>query len=355
MIEDEGLATDLAQKEQQNPLVLTYDGFIVDGNRRTAALRVQQVAENLTAVVLPAEAEASDVFETELALQMERQTKAEYNWVDQALHVAMGVKTLYRRKPRPEAIHAVAQRLNEPDKEIESILARLTLVDVYLEWLGEPAKYHRIPADKQSASEQAFVELATREARQQFKALPELQRRAARHACFTVISQGGGYMNIRKIVDAVRLSPAEVVARVKDELPESLSTKLDEPVETDANPATTSDSSGGDLLDDLAGSEDGGSALDGVQLLNVVSDPQHARDAAPAIVQVTDDLDEEAREARDNLEPLRKVERALKLLRDVKLSDDTQKLGDVAHRLAAIDTEAGRLADAVSRLRAAQE
>ncbi len=39
MIHEKGLSTDLGQRGQLAPLVLTKDGYVVDGNRRLAALR----------------------------------------------------------------------------------------------------------------------------------------------------------------------------------------------------------------------------------------------------------------------------------------------------------------------------
>jgi hypothetical protein len=213
LIDEADLAEDLIAKGQLNPVVLTYDGFIVDGNRRTAALRSKGEAENLVAVVLPRDALASEVYETELELQMARQTKAKYNWIDEALHVDWGVREL------EEPIHAIAQRMNRKDKEVEELLGRLALVDLYLDWLGAPGKYHRISADATGAAEQAFIELHQRESRSQHKNLPELHRRAIRHSCFTVIEQGGGYMDIRRVADSIRTRPSEVVRRVKESLP----------------------------------------------------------------------------------------------------------------------------------------
>ena len=76
LIDEGNLRQDLAEKEQRAAVVLTYDGFIVDGNRRTAALRDAEAVENLSAVVLPEDATASDSYETELELQIARDTKA---------------------------------------------------------------------------------------------------------------------------------------------------------------------------------------------------------------------------------------------------------------------------------------
>ena len=130
MIQDEGLASDLARRQQRNPIVLTYDGFIIDGNRRVAALRDAGDVENVTAVILPPDATLAEVFETELELQMARETRADYDWIDQGLHVRYGINELH------EQVSSVAQRMNIQEREVNDILARMVLVDLYLAWAG---------------------------------------------------------------------------------------------------------------------------------------------------------------------------------------------------------------------------
>jgi hypothetical protein len=334
LINEADLAEDLAAKKQQNPVVLTYDGFVVDGNRRTAALRDEGEVENLIAVVLPKDATAPEVFETELELQMARQTKADYNWIDEALHVHWGVHDL------GEPVHAIAQRMNRKDKEIEEILGRLALVDLYLEWLGAPDKYHRVSPDGSGAAEQSFIELYQRESRAQHRNLPELQRRAIRHACFSAIEQGGGYMDVRRIADSARTRPMEVVRRVQDALPEDLSKRLEHPIEE--APATTG--TGNPLLDQLAEAEGNEAMPAGAELLNVVDEPAVAPVVAPVIMQVAEDLAEEARETAQHLDAFRKVERALRTLNDVEIDEQTERAADITKALGEVIERAEQLA-----------
>lgn len=338
LINEADLAEDLIAKGQLNPLVLTYDGFIVDGNRRTAALRKEGEAENLTAVVLPRDALASEVYETELELQMARQTKAEYNWIDEALHIDWGVRELQ------EPVHAIAQRMNQKDKEIEQLLGRLALVDLYLEWLGAPGKYHRVSPDRSSTGEQAFIELHQRESRAQHRNLAELQKRAIRHSCFTVIDQGGGYMDIRHVADSLRARPAEVVRRVKQELPPELAERLEEPYQADATPAQNSGSA---LLDQLADAETEETAPAGAELLNIVEQPSEAAVVAPIITMVAEELAQETREREQHLDALKKVERALRVLNDVDIDDDTERVDDIARTLGELIARAEQLASQI--------
>lgn len=338
LIDERDLGEDLLAKGQLSPVVVTYDGFIVDGNRRTAALRKQGTTENLTAVVLPPDATASEVYETELELQMARQTKAEYNWIDEALHIDWGVREL------GEPIHAIAQRMNQKDRDVEERLGRLALVDLYLDWLGAPGKYHRVSADRSSAAEQAFIELHQRESRIQHRSLTDLHKRTIRHSCFTIIDQGGGYMDVRRVADSLRARPADVVRRVRQELPPELGERLDQPYQPQA---TSSGGAGKSLLDELAEAESEPESPAGSELLNVVEQPAHAPIVAPAITRVAEELTEETREREQHLDAVRKVERALRLLKDVEVNEHTERLDDIARTLARVISRAEQLGSEV--------
>ena len=165
--------------------------------------------ENVTAVVLPQDATLAEVFETELELQMARETRADYDSIDQGLHVRYGINEL-------AASQSVAQRMNIQDREVNDILSRMVLVDLYLAWAGTPDSDHLVPED----SEQSFIELGEQQSRQQFRNLSSAHREAIRLACFGVIqTAGGGYMDIRNVADSMRNSPAEVVDRLRECLP----------------------------------------------------------------------------------------------------------------------------------------
>ncbi len=334
LIEQEGLSADLARRQQRNPIVLTYDGFIIDGNRRVCALREQGDVENVTAVVLPEDATTPEIYETELELQMARETRADYNWIDQALHVRYGVRDL------GENAHSVAQRMNVDDREIEAILRRLTLVDLYLDWLEMPGAYHRVPEER----EQAFIELGDRESRQQFRALPETRQRVARLSCFAVIrDENGGYMDVRHVADSIRNQPHELVTRVRERLTEDLQSRLDDPVDTG-----TVEAQDDDLLGELAASEDQATPALGAELLNVVSSPDDARAVAPILMDVAEELVDEQREAQGQLEPLRKIEKVLRTLRSVRITDETRSLDQVAEQLSEVVVETDRLTNEVT-------
>lgn len=342
MMDEANLRQNLHDNQQRVPLVLTYDGFIVDGNRRTATLRAEGSVEQMTAVVLPEDASAQDLYKTELELQMAVETKADYNWVDEAVHIRWGVKEL------GESTSAIARRMGIPEKRVKDLLGRLSLVDVYLDWLGASGKYHRVPTDERSAARQSFEELHQREQRQTFRALSELQRRAVLHACFVLIKESGGYENVRRVADGLIKQPAEIVRRLKDELPEDLSTRLDEPPEAITSAASSNESDS--LLEQLATADQPTDTPAGAELLNIVDDPEESASVVTPLAQVAEDLAEQNKEDQQKRQPLKNVERALRSLEDIKLDDTTPRLPDIASTLAQVIAKADELAEQVDEL-----
>jgi hypothetical protein len=73
------------------------------------------------------------------------------------------------------------------------------------------------------------------------------------------------------------------------------------------------------------------------------------------ITAVAQDIAEETHEREENLDAIRKVERALRLLQDVKLVEETERLDDIASGLDQIMSETDRLSGELERLRAAEE
>ena len=339
MIDQEGLRKDLLEREQLLPLVLTKDGFIVDGNRRTAALRAKG-EEQLVAVVLPADAEAQDIYETELELQMARETKARYTWIDQALHVRYGIDAL------GESVDAVAARMRMGPDEITDLLGRLDLVDVYLDWLGHPGAYHRVGRDR-TLDEQSFIELYAREQRPRFQQLAPVHQQAVSQACFAVIRHGGGYKDVRMVADHTINRLAAVTERVRDAeaLPEELRDRLDAPVVVegpgDAPPS---------LLDELADAGGGETIPEGAELVNLLAEAPAQPEVATVLIEVATDLTELENEKGRQGQPLRKVRRALTVLREVELDESTPDRPEIARTLAEVIGEAERLAEQIERL-----
>ncbi len=133
------------QAQQVEPLLITADGVLVNGNRRLAAMREllhQDGARyagftTITAAVLPADLGVEDMESVEAALQMAPETKLAYGWINRRLKL---------RRQRDElglaedAIRA-AYRLQDPS-QLERELSQLALAEDYLgHYARQPGRY----------------------------------------------------------------------------------------------------------------------------------------------------------------------------------------------------------------------
>lgn len=328
LAEEGNLQRDLEEKKQQRPLVLTYDGFIVDGNRRTAAMKEIGGIEQVDAVVLPEDAEAKEIYETELEFQMARDTKAPYNWVDQALHLNRGIFDLGESK------EAIARRMNISEDDVDAVVGRLTLVDLYLEWLGTPGRYHRVGEE----DVQAFEELWLRTRRNEYKNLSTTHQQAVLGAVFVVIRDGAGYQDVRNVADYTINKIGEITNRIRQEGPPAdvidlLDQQLDLPAPAEAD----------GILDELAESEGEQNPPDGIELVNLVNTPPDDSVVATILTSVAADIREHEKEQKDLSKPLRRVKRALSSLENVQVSAETQRRDEIAQVLKDVVEAAERI------------
>ena len=136
---------------QTEPLLLTADGVVVNGNRRLAAMRDLHAAdpvrfgsfEMVDATVLPEKTPDADIEMIEAALQMAPETKLAYGWLDRRIKL---------RRQRDVAKLSAAEicagyRLKDPAK-IDVEIGELELAESYLsDRLNMPFAYGEIAED----------------------------------------------------------------------------------------------------------------------------------------------------------------------------------------------------------------
>jgi len=146
-------------RRQTEYLIITFDGTVVNGNRRLSAMRdlysnepdsFQTFSEVLCAV-LPSTALAEEIRELEIALQMQPDTKLPYEWT------ALGRAARDLRQDG-KSDDDIARRMNRDKKEIVRAIAKVDTANLYLdEWLKCPEDYSLL-----DTTEQAFEQIATR-------------------------------------------------------------------------------------------------------------------------------------------------------------------------------------------------
>jgi len=124
-----------AQAQQTEPLLITGDGVVINGNRRMAAMRALYLEQpdtysgfaRLRVAVMPPETTAADIEYVESALQLAPETKLAYTWTNRRLKL---------RRQRDELklpVKLILQSYRIADqKALREELAQLDLAESYL-------------------------------------------------------------------------------------------------------------------------------------------------------------------------------------------------------------------------------
>jgi len=149
--------------KQTEPLLVTADGVLVNGNRRLAAMRELHAGDpdryagfaQVTAAVLPADIAAPDVEFLEAALQMAPEIKLAYGWINRRL------KLRHQRQELglPDAAIADAYRM-ETVEQVGAEITQLALAEAYLAAFRDELDYPAV-ADAEALFVGLAAQLAT--------------------------------------------------------------------------------------------------------------------------------------------------------------------------------------------------
>jgi hypothetical protein len=245
---------------QELPLVLTHDGFVVNGNRRLCAMRELYYDDRekyskygyVDVVILPVCSDKA-VDELEAYLQIQPEIKADYTWIAKACMLRV------RQVRYGYTNEALASLYGISEKEIVAMLAHLALVDDYLGSRNRPKQYESVEKD-----EFAFKQLY--KARQQLKRPDE--KDLLTELAFCLVESG----------DTVQGRLYQRIPEIKDYLP-LIAERLDSELKPD--PVTPKPNTTYELF---------GTAEAGYEsLVSVVSKPQHRATVIDSIIEVIDD------------------------------------------------------------------
>lgn len=296
---------DLEHRGQSDPAIITYDGYLVNGNRRTAALK-SLGTRYIDCVVLPEDATPKDVYELEQELQISEDFRLNYHWINELRNIARGV----RDKRYNYEITEIAKRLRIKDGDVKAKLRMLDLVDAFLIWKGLQEQYDYPKLDE---AEQIFIQLEKAIKRYD---KDDQKREELQNAVFNLIeekpSKGRLYsyvMDLIKNFDQVfeRLSPAPVDKENKDE-----------------------DKTDGTLIDLISRLEDPEASF------RVFSNPGKAIDISTSIVEAIRDIKAANKEKENNEAVYEAVSEALRELTGLTIEDDTSKKESIKSKLHQI-------------------
>jgi hypothetical protein len=147
------LKSDIAERGQVYPGVITEDGFVINANRRMAILEALHEEhpnqyETLLVQRLPAGTSPVDLWRLEAGLQLSRDTRADYSPINELLKLREG------REAGLNVSELAAAMFGRKAVWVEESLARLQIMEQYLNYRSEPLQYHLL-----EGSNEQFIEL----------------------------------------------------------------------------------------------------------------------------------------------------------------------------------------------------
>lgn len=236
LVDQEGfkdLKDDLRARGQQQPAVVTAEGVLINGNRRTAALRSlfgdedHQPSRYVSCLVLPADANIREIVDLETELQIAREFKEDYTWVNEALLI----EEIFEREGKNWS--KVASRMHMDVSSVRGQFEKLQQLH-QLVALSQGSRYHAdfVP------NESAFTELA-----KHVKGKPAPEAASVRAAYFLGTLTGVNYRTLR------HLRRPDASLRVRSELQNDLT--LGSLLDADNQQQES------DILDDVLGPSNG--------------------------------------------------------------------------------------------------
>jgi hypothetical protein len=141
-IEAKKLKDDLKQLgEQREVAAITHDGIVVNGNRRMATIEQLHDEEPtgkwnyLWVVRLPEDISEKDLWKIEAGLQLSKEKVADYGPVNNLLMIKEG------KKAGLSLSEIAASMYGWTEKQVAADLERLNLIDIFLQFFGQPNNY----------------------------------------------------------------------------------------------------------------------------------------------------------------------------------------------------------------------
>ena len=273
----EDLKADLRSRGQQQPAVVTAEGVLINGNRRTAALRslfkeeIHQPSRYVSCLVLPADANIREIVDLETELQIAREFKEDYTWVNEALLI----EEIFEREGKNW--DKVASRMHMDVASVRGKYEKLQQLHQLVALSQETRHYADFVPN-----ESAFTELA-----KHIKGKPAEEAASVRAAYFLGTLTGVNYRTLR------HLRRPDASLRVRNELQNDLTlgSLLDADVEHQES----------DILDDVLGSSQGQQTGDLTSILSYMARHSQSEEVELNGMRVaTGDLRDSIKQAVDN-------------------------------------------------------
>jgi len=304
---------DLQQYGQIEPAIITYDGYLVNGNRRTAALKKLGV-DYIECAVLPDDISAKEIYQIEQDLQIAEDFRQDYDWINELLNIRAGKED--------EKFHLtdnqLIKNLRITPQELKSRLLRIDLVDSFLEWKEIPGNYDYNKLDE---TEQIFKEVE-----KGLKKYSEniVNQTYLKHYIFSMIEEkpdkGRLYDHVREVIrdfdDILRklTKPTEPEARHEKDKP-TLEDVISRPKE---NPTTSAEGDKKKPPEEYKAEE---------------YKPMYSREEVRKLIEAKEDVKAEKQEKKSNESLYNSISDALRSISGLSVNDDSKKLHESKKKL----------------------
>ncbi|WP_333739213.1 hypothetical protein [Streptomyces sp. IBSBF 2806] len=182
------LKDDLLARGQKEPAIVTADGVLINGNRRTAALRALTREKHpdfayVRCLVLPSDATPEEILILEAELQVARDFREDYSWINEA----MMIEEIYELSGCDW--DKTAQRMHRAKRDVQGQYEKLLLVHQ----LVNQSQGTRLPIDF-TENESAFEELA-----KHIRNKPREEAESVKKSYFLGILAGANYRQLRHL------------------------------------------------------------------------------------------------------------------------------------------------------------
>jgi hypothetical protein len=189
------LRDDLVRVGQRNPGVITYDGFVINGNRRMAVFKqlLEETGENkwryLEVSKLPKGTGEQDVWRIEAGLQFSREERLDYGPVNRLLKFREGISAGLTTKQIAATLYG-----GFTPENIEEDLERLKLIESYLDFVEKPGHFKTA-----EGLNEHFIDLRNFIQREKKRGTNDLEIMKVTKFAFDLIRNGISHWDLRDI------------------------------------------------------------------------------------------------------------------------------------------------------------
>lgn len=207
MMKDRDLYDYFKTHEQSNAIILSHEGFVINGNRRLCTWRElfysgkRSNFSHIRVVILPP-ADQKDIDELEARLQVHKDIKADYTWTSLALMLR------HRKNSYNYKIEDIANLFEMSESDVEELLDMLVYAETYLDDRNKVGQYALV-----DRAEFAFRQLHKRRAKIKEEPYKDVFERLAFCLIDASEKEGRLYQSIPELADNL----GQVVEKLQEE------------------------------------------------------------------------------------------------------------------------------------------